>query len=218
MGSAHPAALGQGGLRHPVITWGNGTGAAPWVYAGLLKHWASHGFVVIASNSTQTGSGKAMLDGVSWLTSEDSRPGSLFFGKIATDKIGASGHSQGGGGSVNAGNDPRVKCTAPVEPAPGNAKGLKGPMFLIAGSADTIVGSWMVTSTVYSPSPVPTVYGILKGATHFTPIGAADGMRGYLTAWFRAQLMNDQAAKTRFYGQSCGICVDPSWTVQRKNM
>ena len=43
-----PASLGANGERHPIITWGNGTGASPETYAGLCRHLASYGFVVIA--------------------------------------------------------------------------------------------------------------------------------------------------------------------------
>ena len=212
----YPVDMGLGGLKHPIITWGNGTGATPIAYSGLLKHWASHGFVVIASNSTQTGSGEEMVQGVAWLISENSRPGSLFFNRIDTDAVGASGHSQGGGGAINAGNDPRVTCTAPIQPAPGNVGGLQGPMFVIAGSDDTIVSPQLVSLTVYGPATVPSVFGILAGADHFAPVGSAEGMRGYLTAWFRLHLMKDESARNLFYGENCSICNDSNWTVQRK--
>jgi hypothetical protein len=35
----YPADLGGG--RHPIVTWGNGTGAVPEQYSGLLRHLAS---------------------------------------------------------------------------------------------------------------------------------------------------------------------------------
>src|ERR687894_1974916 len=37
-----PATLGQGGIDHPIILWGNGTSASPSTYDGLLRHLASH--------------------------------------------------------------------------------------------------------------------------------------------------------------------------------
>ena len=52
----YPTNLGAGGVRHPIVTWGNGTNAVPSQYSGLLNQLASWGFVVIASNSTATGS------------------------------------------------------------------------------------------------------------------------------------------------------------------
>ena len=36
---------------------GNGTGTTPRVYDGLLRHLASHGFVVMAANTPQAYSG-----------------------------------------------------------------------------------------------------------------------------------------------------------------
>ena len=49
---------------HPIISWGNGTGVSPSGYAWLLGHLASWGFVVIASESRNTGSGEEMLEEV----------------------------------------------------------------------------------------------------------------------------------------------------------
>ncbi|MCA9665574.1 MAG: hypothetical protein KC503_08295 [Myxococcales bacterium] len=215
----YPTPLGQGGVKHPIITWGNGTGTPTFVYGALLAHLATHGFVVVATNSVQTGSGKEMLDGVSWLISEASKPTSKYYGKLDASAVCATGHSQGGGGAVNAGNDARVKCTAPIQPSPGNAPGLKGPMFVIAGGKDTIVVPQLVEGLTYNPAKVPSVYGELIAADHFTPIGnAGDEIRGYLTAWLRAQLYGEAGAKALFYGANCGICGDAKWRVKRKNL
>ena len=38
------------------------------------------------------------------------------------------------------------------------------------------------------------------------------------TAWFRLFLMCDSSARPMFYGDSCTLCTDSKWTVQRKNM
>src|SRR5688500_20303758 len=46
-----PSTLGQNGVTHPVILWGNGTGATPSTYSALLSHWASHGFIVAAATA-----------------------------------------------------------------------------------------------------------------------------------------------------------------------
>ena len=70
--SAHtyysPATLGQNGVKHPIILWGNGTGTTPPIYDGLLRHFASHGFVVAAANTSNAGSGNEMLAGLDNLT------------------------------------------------------------------------------------------------------------------------------------------------------
>ena len=205
---------------HPIITWGNGTFAIPIVYQRLLDHFASYGFVVIASTSSMTGSGEEMLGGVDWLVGENGRGGSIFFNKLDTDHVGATGHSQGGGGTINAGTDFRITCTAPIEPIPGRVIDLKGPMFLVAGSEDNIVPSSWVTASTYDPALVPTVYGIAQGADHLTPLWDAGMMRGYLTAWFCAELMGHADAREAFFGngEDCEICYNRNWLVTRKNL
>ena len=214
----YPSEMAAG--AHPIITWGNGTFAIPIVYQGLLDHFASYGFVVIASTSPMTGSGEEMLGGVDWLVDENSRAGSIFFNKLDIDHVGATGHSQGGGGTINAGTDPRITCTAPIEPVPGRVADLNGTMFLVAGSQDSIVPSSWVTASTYDPALVPTVYGIAQGADHLTPLLDAGMMRGYLTAWFSAELMGHVIAREAFFGggEDCEICNNSNLLVMRKNL
>lgn len=214
----YPSEMTDG--AHPIVTWGNGTFAIPIVYRGLLDHFASYGFVVIASTSSMTGSGEEMLGGVDWLVDENRRAGSIFFNRLDIDHVGAVGHSQGGGGTINAGTDPRITCTAPIEPLPGRVADLKGPMFLIAGSEDTIVPASWVTASMYENALVPTVYGIAQGADHSTPLWDAGMMRGYLTAWFCAELMGHVDAGEAFFGdgEDCEICSNSNWSVMRKNL
>jgi hypothetical protein len=214
----HPSEMADD--EHPIITWGNGTFAVPAFYQEFLDHLASHGFVVIASTSTMTGSGREMLEGVDWLIEENGREGSIFFGKLDIDHIGATGHSQGGGGTINAGTDPRITCTAPIEPTPGKVLELKGPMFLVAGSEDWIVPASWVTASTYDPALVPTIYGIAQGADHLTPLMDAGMMRGYLTAWFCGELFGREEAREAFFGDGpdCEICNNPNWSVMRKNL
>ncbi|MFD0366033.1 hypothetical protein ACFQZZ_31725 [Nocardia sp. GCM10030253] len=98
----HPANLGANGTRYPIITWGNGTNAHPREYDYLLSHLVSWGFVVIAPDMTNTGTGAQMLDAVTYLTEQNHDPASVFYGKLDTRSAGAMGHSQGGLGALNA--------------------------------------------------------------------------------------------------------------------
>jgi len=210
-----PADPGQGGVLHPVVTWGNGTFAIPLFYFDFLDHLASHGFIVIASNDLFTGSGEAMLEGVDWILDENVDPTSVLFGVVDVDAIGATGHSQGGEGTINAGNDPRIDCTAPIQPVPGNVEGLQGPMFALAGGSDFIVPKEIVFNDVYAPAIVPSIFGLLAGSDHFEPLGDAGRYRGYVTAWFAACLAGDGRAVPAFLGE-CEICSDSDWDVFRK--
>ena len=97
----HPTDLDAGG-KHPILTWGNGTDAVPAQYTVLLTHLASWGFVVIASTSTQTGTGKELLLGVDTLVQANADPASPFYGRLDVDHVGALGHSQGADGAAQA--------------------------------------------------------------------------------------------------------------------
>jgi len=94
---------------HGVILWGNGTGTTPTSYRALLSHWASWGFIVVAANTTNAGTGRAMLSCLDWLQRSSLAP------YADLSKVGASGHSQGGGGAIMAGADRRVTVTAPIQ-------------------------------------------------------------------------------------------------------
>lgn len=215
-----PTELGsQDCAKHPVIIWGNGSFVTPVIYDGLLKHLASHGFVVVAANTTQAGTGNAMLDGLDVLKKADADPRSPYYGKVDLDKVGASGHSQGGGGAINAGADPRVDVTVPVEPGPqGRIGDLKGPMFILGGERDLVVIPELLVIPRYnSADHVPAVYGELAGASHVTPAGDGGGFRGPITAWFRYFLMGDQQARAEFFGADCGACSSPVWSDFRRN-
>jgi len=213
----YPTPLGRDGIKHPIITWGNGTSAVPAYYSGLLHHLASHGFIVIASKSTNTGSGVQMLQGVDWVIGEDSDPQSIFYGVVQTDAVCATGHSQGGGGTVNAANDSRVRCSAPIQPTQGQIGGVHGPMLVLAGSLDTIIRPEYAWAGVYEPAQVPAIWGNLIGATHFTPLGSAGDYRWVVTAWFRHHLYSDPAAEPVFFGDDCSLCSNDDWEIDRKN-
>src|SRR5262245_42264538 len=106
----------------PVLTWGNGTGASPSSYSGLLNQWASYGIIVVASNSGQTGTGSQMVQGITVAQGNPVAGG---------DFVCTADHSQGGSGTVNAARDARVDCTMPIEPdntftATSNGRDLSG--------------------------------------------------------------------------------------------
>lgn len=200
-----------------VILWGNGTGASPSSYGALLRHWASWGFVVVAANTTNAGSGREMLACLDWLSS------SSLASRVNLSKVGTSGHSQGGGGSIMAGTDPRITTTAPIE---GYTLGLghntashtrqSGPMLLLSGGSDTLVSPNLNHAPLFNRTNVPVFWAILAGASHFEPTNNGGGFRGIATAWFMYQLQGDATAAKQFEGASCGFCNADGWRVQSK--
>jgi lysophospholipase L1-like esterase len=214
----YPDAMGDGGRTHPVIIWGNGTGTIPGVYSGLLRHWAGQGFIVAAANTPNPNFGVLMLRGIDTLTSWNADPRSEFHQRVDLAGIGASGHSQGGSGAINAGADRRVKTVAPIQPGPLNSpSALRGPALFLAGERDLIVPPVLVRGLYGAADQVPAVYAELRGARHVSAVGDAGGFRGVTTAWFRYHLMGDAAAGALFFGPHCGLCGDPAWSDVRRN-
>ena len=219
-----PKDMTQGGLCHPVITWGNGTGSTPNLYSGLLNALASHGFVVIASNSTNVSQGNPapMVVGVTWVLDQNSDPTSVLYQRIDTTHIGATGHSQGAFATATAGADSHIVTIAPICGAMAQ-RNLHGPALLLCGGADTLVPCDGTVLTAYNGitnQPVMLAdyltadHGnwLTFGSAALTPIEVA------VVAWMRVQLMGDTSLRSRFYGADCTLCQDPAWQIQSKMM
>jgi Chlorophyllase enzyme len=209
--------------RHPVITWGNGTGTMPTTYRGLLTLYASHGFIVIASNSQNVAQGTPppMLDGVTWVLEQDMTQGVPLYQHVDRDRIGATGHSQGALAASSAGTDPRIKSIAPIETL-STSRGLHGPVLGLCGSMDTTVPCSGNLRSFMAISDQPVMYAEQIAADHtnwiYTPGGGFNPYWVITTAWFRVQLMNDTALRPMFYGD-CSICKDTAtWITMRKMM
>jgi hypothetical protein len=200
-----PVALGQGGVTHPVIIWGNGTGASPGTYQALLSHWASHGFIVAAANTSSAGNGTAMLACLNTMTTNNGNQASRFFQRVDVTRVGASGHSQGGGGTIMAGRDARVDTTAPLQPfislglggfrrSSISAQQPNSNMLLLSGSADSVAPRGSQQQPVFDGANVPVVWLTRVGANHFEPTGDGGDFREVTTAHFRGELMDDPNA------------------------
>jgi hypothetical protein len=207
-----PSSLGSRGCTtHPVILWGNGTLTSVSWYDDFLRHLASHGFIVAAANTSNAGSGNEMLQGLTQLRTWNGQLGHRFNGRVDLANVGSTGHSQGGGGAMNAAKNSGVKTTAPLEPWSGNQIGLQSTdtAMFFAGENDSVVPPSSVRSR-YTGVSIAAGYAELAGASHFTALGNVGGFRGPATAWFRWQLMGDTSARGQFVGLGCGLC--SSWS------
>lgn len=222
-----------GTARLPIVTWGNGTGSGPATYEGLLRHLASWGFAVIDSARPNVGDGRPQLDAAAWLVAQDTTPGSPFEGRIATDRIGAAGTSQGAVGTINAAtawpDSAGVVCIAPdALPAPGDGKLgydaslVRVPMFLIGGTRDKLISPLHVNVAAFdaTPADLPAMRAMRRGAGHTEIEGDGGGDRGYLTAWLRCQLAADPFAALAFLGgPAAEVARNPGWAnVEAKNL
>ena len=98
----YPTNLGANGFMHPILTWGNGTLGSARQVDFFLRHLASWGFVVIATEDQFTGLGQTILDAAKYLVQANGDSTSPFFHKLNVSQIGAVGASQGAGGAGNA--------------------------------------------------------------------------------------------------------------------
>jgi hypothetical protein len=195
-----PAQLAEG-QTYPVLTWGNGTCALPGGYGTLLRHVASHGFIVIAANSRWVGSGEPQRGGVDWLLQENERADSALFGKIDAERIGAFGHSQGGASTGIVGRDERVDTTILLNG--GGTGDLNGPVFLLTGVSDLNPAG---VRSAYDGARVPAAFINLEMSDHITLITEPARVVGSVTAWFRYQLLGDAESRGWFVGDDCTLC------------
>lgn len=209
-----------GATPRPVILWGNGTGTQPVNYLGILQRLASNGFVVAAANTPNAGSGQEMLACLDWLTAENAREGAKLYQKLDLSRVGATGHSQGGGGALMAGRDARIKTIAPIMPAAAGPRleavgEQHGPILVLSGSADVMTPPERTQQPVFEQAKTPVIWATLTGAGHLTPMQGGGPYPGIVAAWFRWRLMDDAKAGALFQGEDCAYCRG-GWTLRRK--
>lgn len=218
-----PSELGANGFLHPPTTWGNGVSTTPDLYTALLTTVASHGFVVIASNSTGV-TAQDVRSGLEWLIMQNDSAGD-FQGKLAVKCAAAIGYSMGGGAAVGAAAHPNVIATVSLHGLQGAAAQLNGPLLLITSTNDGFVTKEQFVKPTYDgSSKVPTIMATLNvpGASpdfngHLIPLGDAGEERAPLIAWLRLFVYGDTTAKPWFYGSDCTLCKDPWTDIQKKN-
>lgn len=207
----HPRDLGAGGYRHPIITWGNGTGNTCQTYQQMLSHYASWGYVVVCPNTGSTGSGAEIWAAARWMREQNGVSGSVFAGRLNTSKVGAAGGSQGASGAVNAeilsgGVITSTIGVALVDPylhiwgAPPDFSRVRAPTFLLSGANDWLTSQAQQT-TYYNQIPGAAAKAASIGTDHNTINQPGHGL-GYTTAWFKYTLEGDALARRAFVNSS----------------
>lgn len=104
-----PANSKNPNMRYNILGWGNGSAMSANTYSKVLESIASHCIFVAAANTSAAGSGKEIQNSVDSAISQ--------YPKLITaqPKICTSGHSQGGGGSMNAANRLNADCVITIQ-------------------------------------------------------------------------------------------------------
>lgn len=175
-----------------------------------------------------------MIDAIKWATAENERAGSKYYKHLNTGKIAVMGQSCGGVQAIEVAADSRV-TTAMVWNSglfaqPSNMGGGKTlgkhdlesihvPMAYISGDSTDIAFNNANADFEYIKSiPVFRAWerGVGHGGTYNQPNGGE--FAGIGVAWLNWQLKGDQRAALLFHGPDCGLCVNPKWVVQTKNL
>lgn len=218
-----PAELGQDGLCHPIVTWGNGTGSSPSLYGVMLRHLASHGFIVIASDSPQVAQGDPppMVAGVDWIHEQNADPASPLYQHVDTTHAGATGHSQGGFATTQAAGDDNITTIAPLCGA-STQRNLHGPALILCGGADDVVPCTSVQGAFDNIDDQPAMLANYVSADHANWVTfrgtEISPMETATVAWMRLHLMDDTSLRSWFYGADCELCTNSEWEVTQKMM
>ncbi|MET0388036.1 MAG: hypothetical protein ABW321_18835 [Polyangiales bacterium] len=231
-----PTELAPGGAKNPIVGWMSGGGTTASLYP-LLPRLATHGFVVVASNSIpgigdEINLGQEILAGIKWALDENGRAESELFEKLDTTKIASVGYSMGSLATFTIASDPLLTTTVHISGgnmAPERIMNLQKPAAFFCG----IPGGAECTDLLSSTCDIAASNCDLdfEGATGPVFYGNFDsGHLGILTppyqeqiqtevvAWLRWQLMGDAAVKGRFVGEQCTVCQDSKWKVKQKNL
>jgi hypothetical protein len=170
----------------------------------------SHGFVVVASNTTpgigeEVALGEEIIAGIDWAIAENARPESPFFEKLDTTKLASMGYSMGSLATFTVANDPRLTTTIHI--SGGNmvterVENLHAPaafFSVIPGDADCNILSDACDiaatncDTDFAAATTPVFYGNFPGG-HLGILSEPNQttIHTEVTAWLRWQLMRDE--------------------------
>ncbi|NLU76876.1 chlorophyllase [Micromonospora sp. HNM0581] len=207
--------------KFPVVMFSHGLGGRPDDYESLLTRWASAGFVVAAPtfpNTSRDGDENNVLDvlnqpaDVSYALTRvlalNAREGDPLRGRLATDRVAATGHSAGGVttiGLFTAGRDDRLTAGivfAGTALGVGTAfAGAAAPQLFVHGQADEVV-QYAAGRAAYDKVPWPKAMLSLPDGDHGRALLRGEGtalrvVADTTTEFLRWTLYGDADAKTR---------------------
>jgi hypothetical protein len=176
---------------------------------------------------------EGLRESIDWALAENARSGSPYFGRINPDWIAVSGWSCGGLQALQVAADPRVRAViihnsgifpAGANPIPGMdiskaaLQSLHSPvLYILGGPTDIAYGNGMDDFQAIKRVPVAVAnVNVGHGGTFMEPNGGRAA--SVAVSWLDWQLKHDPRAAKRFMGTECGLCTDPDWKLQTKNL
>jgi dienelactone hydrolase len=223
--------LNRGGGRYPAVSFGHGFFQPVSRYQSILEHLATHGFLVIATDSegslfpSHQNFANDISFSLTYLEQQNVLAGAFLENALHVGIYGLSGHSMGGGASIlAAAADARIDAVATLAAAETNpsstaaAANVRVPLSLISGTADTIVTSANNTS-IFNSARAPKQAPVITGGWHcgyqdVSSFGCDSGpmtrpdqlarTRRLMTQWFTLYLKGDQSTWRESWGPENG--------------
>ena len=197
------------GCKVPIVHLANGTTATCSAYQGALERLASHGFLTVCYEDPNTGAGTQGITAI--------QTAMMMYPDLADNKIGSTGHSQGGQAAfvvlqlaedkwgpsyTYAGLAMEPASGFGTQPAGGSWQSIyakiKSPMFMFSGdssggTSDGLVSiAWVQQGFDALAKTVEAYHWTAVGATHIpTPVLQEQEVS---IPWFRWKLLGDNAA------------------------
>lgn len=160
----------------PIVAFGHGFFMQTSYYLSLFRQLASHGFIVIAPQFTDTQHGelgKDLIFCLNFIKSSSTVPGNRFYKLADTSKTGVSGHSMGGGASLlSTIYDSTITISAPfaaAETVPSiisTINSTKSIIYLISSQNDGITPPATTQIPMYENTPDNKALLTIKGGNH----------------------------------------------------
>ena len=213
-----PEPLGTDGFLHSPVIFGPGIITTPSTYRALLTHLASHGFVILGSNSLTGGPNApgnldAMREGLDWLIEQNDAAGT-FQGKLAVRRAVTMGYSIGATASVQLSSHEAI-LTSVVIHGHRTMGDPHGPVLMITGTMD-VIDDMRATLTTLEEAPAVLVALPIGHLNVLTELSASGRYLSPITAWLRYWVNGDDAAKRYFWGAGCEMCDSP-WIAPEPN-
>ncbi len=175
-----------------------------------------------------------MIRGLDWAIAENKRTDSDLNGKLDTAKVATIGQSCGGPQAFRAAKDPRITTVValnssfPTEASPGmiggandgwTAEKLAIPAAMFTGGPADSGFNGAEQCYKALPSSLPVVKASLNPVGHTGAYPMPDlRWSSTVLAWLDWQLKGDQRALEKFSGPDCGLCKDPDWWIDSRNI
>jgi dienelactone hydrolase len=217
-------------------------------FQNFLNEIASYGYIILAigpyetavsMNDTELGrqstKSSQLLDALDWITEQNSNKESNYFNKIDITKVAVMGQSCGGLQAIEVSSDPRITTTGvcnsgvlnsgPSSDLPGMPQTTKEMLqlfhapvlYMLGGETDMAFPNGSDDFSRITKVPVVKIsQDVGHGGTYSQPYGGA--FAAAAVSWLNWQLKGDIKFSKMFTGDDCGLCKDPLWTVETKNI